>query len=148
MGENVEIRTLAVRQPWAGLIVVGQKKIEYRTWETPYRGPFLIVGSARKPTADELEETADDFPRFKKVKDSPCFTRCAVVGIACLDRIKNNGTKHDPDCEFYVTHPVALKTPISAKGKLMLYRSRIDADTPLDSSKYPTIGDYLRVFSK
>lgn len=36
---------LSVRQPWAHLIVSGQKDCENRTWQTDYRGPLLIHAS-------------------------------------------------------------------------------------------------------
>lgn len=33
---------LSIRQPWAWLIVHGQKDIENRDWKTPFRGRVLI----------------------------------------------------------------------------------------------------------
>lgn len=42
-----EIRTLAVRQPWATYIAEGTKTVEVRTWATRHRGPVLIVASGR-----------------------------------------------------------------------------------------------------
>ena len=36
---------LSVRQPWAGMIVAGEKTIEVRSWSTAYRGPLLICAS-------------------------------------------------------------------------------------------------------
>jgi len=41
------MKTLSVRQPYAGLIVSGQKRIENRSWSTHYRGRFLIHPSGR-----------------------------------------------------------------------------------------------------
>ncbi len=38
---------LSIMQPWAHLIVSGQKDIENRTWRTDYRGPFLIHAGKR-----------------------------------------------------------------------------------------------------
>ncbi len=38
---------ISVRQPWASLIAEGKKTIETRTRRTLYRGPLLIVASAR-----------------------------------------------------------------------------------------------------
>ncbi len=38
---------LTVKQPWAGQIARGEKTIEYRRWQTKYRGPLLIC--AAKP---------------------------------------------------------------------------------------------------
>ena len=35
-------KVLSIRQPWAWLIATGLKDIENRTWETNFRGTFLI----------------------------------------------------------------------------------------------------------
>lgn len=47
----MRIRALNVRAPWAQLIMTGRKPYEFRTWETPYRGPVVIVSSVTRPTA-------------------------------------------------------------------------------------------------
>lgn len=39
------MKTLAIKQPWAWLIVNGFKDIENRTWRTKYRGEFLVHAS-------------------------------------------------------------------------------------------------------
>lgn len=41
------ILALSVKQPWAELIVSGRKRMELRSWSTPYRGPiWLHTGAA------------------------------------------------------------------------------------------------------
>lgn len=47
------MRALCVKQPWAKLIVEGEKTIETRTWLTMYRGPLVIVAS-KNPDHDAL----------------------------------------------------------------------------------------------
>lgn len=37
-----EIRLLTLTQPWAALVVLGHKRIETRSWGTPYRGRVAI----------------------------------------------------------------------------------------------------------
>jgi len=44
----VIVKTLSIKLPWAEMIMNGQKRIEFRTWKTSYRGPLLIVAS-KKP---------------------------------------------------------------------------------------------------
>ncbi len=41
-------KALSLLQPWASLVVMGLKKIETRSWSTPYRGLLLIHASAGK----------------------------------------------------------------------------------------------------
>lgn len=36
------MKALSIKQPWAHLIVHGIKDIENRSWNTKYRGPFLV----------------------------------------------------------------------------------------------------------
>ena len=40
------MRALSIRQPWAWMIVHGGKNIENRSWNTKFRGRFLIHASA------------------------------------------------------------------------------------------------------
>jgi len=39
------MRALSIRQPWTELILEGRKTIEVRSWNTKYRGYFLIHSS-------------------------------------------------------------------------------------------------------
>jgi len=52
-------RALAIRQPWAWLIVNGYKNIENRTWNTRVRGRFLVHASAGLTRAEY--ESAKEF---------------------------------------------------------------------------------------
>jgi hypothetical protein len=49
------MKILTIRQPYAQLIVTGQKPIENRTWGTRYRGPLLIHAAYRMHD-DPIEE--------------------------------------------------------------------------------------------
>lgn len=46
---------LSIRQPWAGLIVAGRKRIEIRTWPANLRGPLLIHASKTRDERPEAE---------------------------------------------------------------------------------------------
>lgn len=39
------MKALTIRQPFASLIAIGEKKIETRSWNTAYRGPLAIHSS-------------------------------------------------------------------------------------------------------
>jgi ASCH domain len=44
---SIRVKALTIRQPWASLIIAGEKDVENRTWRTSYRGPLVIhAGSA------------------------------------------------------------------------------------------------------
>ena len=36
------MKALTIKQPWASLIIYGDKDVENRSWPTSYRGPLLI----------------------------------------------------------------------------------------------------------
>lgn len=46
-----EIKALSLWQPWASAIALGLKKVETRSWSTPYRGP-LVIHAAKKWTGE------------------------------------------------------------------------------------------------
>lgn len=39
------MKALSIRQPWASLILEGQKTLEIRTWKTPFRGKFVLCAA-------------------------------------------------------------------------------------------------------
>lgn len=53
------MKTLSIRQPWAGCIVGHDKRIENRTRQTKYRGPVL-VHAGKECSAEDIDyiETA------------------------------------------------------------------------------------------
>ncbi len=36
------MKAITIKQPWATLIALGEKKFETRSWQTKYRGPLAI----------------------------------------------------------------------------------------------------------
>ena len=45
MQQRKPLKRLSLRQPYAELVAVGRKTIETRTWNTNFRGKFLIHAS-------------------------------------------------------------------------------------------------------
>jgi len=58
------VKALSLTQPWASLVAVGAKRIETRSWRTPYRGALAIHAAKRFP-AD-----ARDFTYTKMARES------------------------------------------------------------------------------
>lgn len=61
---------LSVRQPWAGLIVAGRKRIEVRSWPTTQRGPLLIHAA----------KIRDDRPEAERWVTPDVAALCGVAG--------------------------------------------------------------------
>jgi len=81
VGEKSNSRyvALSVRQPWAYLIVMGQKTIELRSWSTPYRG-LLLIHAAKK-----VDEKA---MHYFDLQDSGLDTGCLVGAVELVDVIR------------------------------------------------------------
>ncbi len=48
------MKALSVRNPFAHLIMCGEKEFEFRTWRTDYRGDLLICSSANPKIKDTI----------------------------------------------------------------------------------------------
>lgn len=69
------IKALSLTQPWATLVAIGAKKIETRSWQTPYRGRlamlatgdledlFAAVELLRREIVNELYERRPEYVR-------------------------------------------------------------------------------------
>lgn len=70
---------LSVRQPWAYLIMMGQKTIELRNWLTSYRG-LLLIHAAR-----QIDEEA---MHYFDLQDSGLDTGCLVGAVKLVDLLE------------------------------------------------------------
>lgn len=70
------MKALTICQPFAELIVRGEKRVENRTWPTSYRGRFYIHAGKSRAWFD------DDADLIREFGCMPPFG--AVVAIACL----------------------------------------------------------------
>jgi hypothetical protein len=50
-----KLKALSIRQPWAELILRGDKTVEYRSQPTKIRGRIYIYAAQGKSDADEAE---------------------------------------------------------------------------------------------
>lgn len=80
------MKALSIRQPWAWLIVHANKDIENRSWQTPYRGEFLIH-AAKGMTLDEYDDAvlfALEIDPSINVPSPSALERGGIVGVANL----------------------------------------------------------------
>lgn len=55
------MKALSLWQPWASLIVWGEKQYETRNWKIPYRGLLAIHAAKRKPHYNDTAHMKDLF---------------------------------------------------------------------------------------
>ena len=117
------LKCLSVSQPFADLIISGEKKIELRNWNTNFRGEFLIHAPIKIRTKDS-----------KRLKINKKLVTGAIVGKATLYDIKkyNSAKEIRIDQKFHLAskdfqnkkfgfilkNAKPLRIPIPWKGQL------------------------------
>lgn len=69
---------LSIRQPWAGLIIAGLKRIEVRTWPATLRGPLLIHASKIRDERPEANRWVTP------AAEAACRATGGVIGVVEL----------------------------------------------------------------
>lgn len=144
------MKALTIRQPWATLIALGEKKIETRSWKTIYRGSILIhAGKSidkksclREPIKSTLKNhgyTEKNLPTGViiakcqlidciKIKDWVADTSLKVIKATLENAKAIMGNELEfgdftPSRYAWILDNVELlKDPIPAKGKLSLWK--------------------------
>ncbi|HXV38551.1 MAG TPA: ASCH domain-containing protein [Nitrosopumilaceae archaeon] len=118
------MKCLSVSQPYADLIVQGKKTIELRTWNTKYRGEFLVHApfKIKKDVCKKLgfDET--------KLLTGVIIGKAEIYDVKTynsVSEIKSDYKKHFATEEFLrhkygflLKNPRELKIPIPYKGSL------------------------------
>ena len=102
------MKAISIKQPWANLIVSGEKTIETRFWKTNHRGRLLIV-SSKRPKSE--------------------WAGCAlgyVDLIDCRPMIPQDEAAAMSDClpglyAWVLENVVAIAAPFPVRGQLRLY---------------------------
>ena len=125
------MKCLSVAQPFADLIISGRKTIELRTWNTNFRGEFLVHAP--------LKVRNDDCARLGITKKLPTGV---IVGKATLHEVRryesataldNDRNLHHAAVEFgdrtiygfLLKSPKVFDAPIPYKGMLGLFEARL-----------------------
>lgn len=113
------LKAMSVRQPWAWLIITGEKPIENRSWETRYRGPLLIHASLTFDF-EGLQWVRHRFPRIKLPDRYPTG---AIVGQVEMTEITLESTSpwFAGPYGLVFRHPVQLPRPIPYRGQLGIF---------------------------
>lgn len=129
------MKALTIIQPFAELIIVGEKRVENRTWETRYRGPLAIhAGVSKRYMGSAVEYWCNHY-----CVDPAALTFGAVIGtvelVDCIqyapercDQIAPLGYEwldFDPHVSgpwcWVLANPRRLPEPVAARGKLGLW---------------------------
>ena len=72
------MKALSIKQPWAWAIVNGPKFLENRTWDTKFRGRFLVHAGLK------VDHAGIEFCRKLHLKLPESFETGGIVGEATL----------------------------------------------------------------
>lgn len=125
------MKCLSISQPFADLIISGKKSIELRSWNTSFRGDFLV----HAPLKIRFEDS-------KRLMINKKFVTGAIIGKVQLHNVKKYGSikeiEMDQKCHmaskksqkktygFILKNAKPLRIPIPWKGQLGLF----DVDIP------------------
>ena len=128
------MKVLTIKQPWATLIMQGDKRFEFRSWQTKYRGDLLIHAgkSVDKEALNRLSKyLPKEIPTGKilgKVKLVDCIKMSTDFKNLLLKENKDIYTKSafKENYGWQLTDVEIFEKPIEAKGQLSLWEYPID----------------------
>jgi hypothetical protein len=137
------MKALSLRQPYAELIVIGQKTIELRKWNTKHRGKFLVHASKYQPKPSELEPFKLN---INNLEFGALIGTAELVSVKDYDKLEENEWQNDipRHCAgidyitstkgFVLKNAIKFPNPIPCKGKLNFFEvdDRIWRQTKLD----------------
>ena len=115
------MRALTIRQPWASLIICGEKDVENRTWTTRYRGPLAVHAGYRadhdlQPWQQDIVERLNTLPRG------------AIIGIVDLRDIVSDSSSRWAETGHYhwvLTNQRPIE-PVPMRGRLGLWTPDVE----------------------
>jgi len=150
------MKCLSISQPFADLIVKGKKTIELRSWNTNFRGEFLVHAPIKIRKKD-----------CKRLKLTSKLTTGAIIGKAEIydvkkysstGRVRKDAKKHFASKNFYsrkygfcLKNAKEFRVPIPYKGKLGFFdanlkpkikKNQIKTDLIEEEYRYQWIGHH------
>ena len=127
------MKVLTIKQPWATLIMQKDKRFEFRSWQTKYRGDLLIHAGkgidkeAMKRLAKYLPEELPYGKILGKVRLVDCIKMSPEFKELLLKENKDIYTKSSFQEKYgwQVTDVEVFENPIEAKGHLSLWEYNI-----------------------
>ena len=123
------MKVLTIKQPWATLIMQKDKRFEFRSWQTKYRGD-LLIHAGKGIDKEAMKRLAKYIP--KDMPSGKILGKVTLVDcIKCDDDFKGKCLKENKDVYAIITfiekfawqleNAEVFDEPIEAKGKLSLW---------------------------
>lgn len=127
------MKVLSLTEPYATLILNGNKHIETRSWKTTYRGKLYIHASMTKIKKETLNnKELMSLVENKDLNFGYIICKCDLVDCIYMtkeyvEEIKNNNYEEYICGEYkegryaFILENIELVDPIKAKGKLSIW---------------------------
>jgi hypothetical protein len=127
------MKCLSVSQPYADLIIDGKKIIELRTWNTKFRGEFLIHAPIKIK-----DETCKRLGMDKSsLRTGVIIGKAEIYDVKLYDSLEELRVDHNKHLAteevfrhrygFLLRKPHALRVPIPYKGRLGFFDAKIQS---------------------
>nr|MBP3680355.1 ASCH domain-containing protein [Clostridia bacterium] len=131
------MKTLTIKQPWATLIIQGDKRFEFRSWKTSYRGDLLIhagKGIDKEAMKRLKKYIPEDMPLGKiigKVKLVDCIKMSPEFKEMLLKENNEIYTKSSfqENYGWQVENVEVFNHPIPVKGQLSLWEYEVEENS-------------------
>ena len=123
------MKVLTIKQPWATIIIQGNKRYEFRSWQTKYRGE-LLIHAGKGIDKEAMKRLSKYLPKelpVGKILGKVTLGDC----IKCDDDFKGKCLKENKDVyakstfiekfAWQLENVEVFDEPIEAKGKLSLW---------------------------
>ena len=128
------MKVLTIRQPWATLIIQGDKRFEFRSWQTKYRGELLIHAGKGidKEAMKRLENYIPKDMPTGKILGKVTLVDCVQMSPEFKEMLLKENKDIYADSSFKENYGWQLKNVevfdnlIEAKGKLGLWEYEIE----------------------
>lgn len=108
------MKALSIKLPWSLYIACSEKKVEYRTWQTAYRGEILICTSSTPAVGFKRSAICGQAICLAKLTDCVPFTK-SHLDLALMEEMpEENGYA-------FLLSDIQPITPTPVKGKLHIF---------------------------
>ena len=123
------MKVLTIKQPWATLIMQKDKRFEFRSWRTKYRGDLLIHAGKGidKEAMNRLSNYIPEVLPTGKILGKVTLVDCVKMSQEFKEKLLKENKEIYTDSSFKENYGWQLENvelfnePIEAKGKLGLW---------------------------
>ena len=121
------MKVLTIKQPWATLIMQGDKRFEFRSWQTKYRGDLLIHAGKGKEAMKRLSKYLPEKLPYGRILGQVKLVDCIKMSPEFKEMLlKENSdiytkSSFQENYGWQVSDVQIFEKPIEAKGHLSLW---------------------------